>query len=120
VIVSFAFCSVVDPDPAFQVRIDDQKRSKASKLQEKPSSLKREPPAHQNGKLFNFFRFLWVIFAVLDPETDPGIPLNPDPNRIWNHNTGALSNFLIYVWIRKQRELPRLSVGLPFYVEKFK
>jgi hypothetical protein len=26
----------------------------------------------------NLFQFLWVIFALLDPDTDPGTPLNPD------------------------------------------
>ncbi len=37
----------------------------------------------------NFFRFLWVIFALLDP--DPGTPMNPDPIRIWIYNTGSNS-----------------------------
>jgi hypothetical protein len=30
-------------------------------------------------KFLNFLLFLWVIFALLDP--DPGTPLNPDPQR---------------------------------------
>jgi hypothetical protein len=34
-----------------------------SKLQKKPSALKREPPA--------LFLVLWVIFALLDPGPDP-------------------------------------------------
>jgi hypothetical protein len=40
-----------------------------SKLQEKPSTLKREHPALQKIKFNtgNFFQFLWVIFALLDP-----------------------------------------------------
>jgi hypothetical protein len=25
------------------------------------------------------FLCLWVIFALLDPDPDPGTPLNPDP-----------------------------------------
>jgi hypothetical protein len=30
-------------------------------------------------KFINFFLFLWVNFALLDPDTDPRTPLNPDP-----------------------------------------
>jgi hypothetical protein len=41
------------------------------KLQEKPSALKREHPALQNLKILYFFLFLWVIFALLDPDLDP-------------------------------------------------
>jgi hypothetical protein len=41
------------------------------KLQEKPSVLKREHPALQNLKILNFFLFLWVILALLDPDPDP-------------------------------------------------
>jgi hypothetical protein len=52
-----------------------------SKLQEKPSALKREHPALQKMTFILFFLCLWVIFALLDP--DPGIPLNPDPQH-WN------------------------------------
>ncbi len=36
-----------------------------SKLQEKPSALKREHPALQKIKFINFFLCLWVIFALL-------------------------------------------------------
>ncbi len=53
-----------------------------SKLQEKTSALKREQPALQKMKFINFFLRLWVFFALLDPDTDPGTPLNPDPIRI--------------------------------------
>jgi hypothetical protein len=41
-----------------------------SKLQKKPSALKREHPALQNMKFLNFFLLLWVIFALLDPDPD--------------------------------------------------
>ncbi len=41
-----------------------------SKLQKKTSALKREHPALQNMKFFNFFLLLWVIFALLDPDPD--------------------------------------------------
>jgi hypothetical protein len=44
-----------------------------SKLQEKPSAL-------QKLKFINFFLSLWVIFALLDPDPDPGSPLNLDPD----------------------------------------
>ena len=39
-----------------------------SKLQEKPSALKREHPELQKIKFINFLLFLWVIFALLDPD----------------------------------------------------
>jgi hypothetical protein len=48
------------------------------KLQVKPSALKREHSAHQKMKFFNFFIFLWVIFALLDPDLGPLTWLNPD------------------------------------------
>jgi hypothetical protein len=41
------------------------------KLQEKPSSLKREHPVLKNMKILDFFLFLWANFALLDPDTDP-------------------------------------------------
>ncbi len=49
-----------------------------------PSTLKRELPAHQKLKFSNF--------------SDPGTPLNPDPNliRIRTHNT-AFNSVLVYV-----------------------
>jgi hypothetical protein len=43
-----------------------------SKLQKKPSALKREHPALQNMKILYFFLFLWVIFALLDPDSESG------------------------------------------------
>ena len=43
-----------------------------SKLQEKPSALKREHPALQKMKFMNFFLCLWVIFALLDPDCESG------------------------------------------------
>jgi hypothetical protein len=39
-----------------------------AEVQEKPSALRRELPALQNMKFYNFFIFLWVIFALLDPD----------------------------------------------------
>jgi hypothetical protein len=43
-------------------------------VQEKPSALRREHPAlqRQNMKYFNFFQFLWVIFVLLDPDSESG------------------------------------------------
>ncbi len=41
-----------------------------SKRQKKPSALKREHPAFQKLKFINFFLFLWVIFALQDPNPD--------------------------------------------------
>jgi hypothetical protein len=56
-------------------------------LQEKPSALKREHPALQNMKFLDFFQFLWVLFALLDPdsgstdliESGSNPELDPDP-----------------------------------------
>jgi hypothetical protein len=45
-----AFFLIMDPDPGF----DDLKHS-----------------ALQNMKILYFFLFLWVIFALLDPDPDP-------------------------------------------------
>jgi hypothetical protein len=39
-------------------------------VQEKPSALEREHPELENIKFLNLFLFLWVIFALLDPDTD--------------------------------------------------
>jgi hypothetical protein len=50
------------------------------KLQEKPSALKREPPALQNMNILYFFLYLWVIFAFLDLGQDPATQLNADPD----------------------------------------
>jgi hypothetical protein len=46
------------------------------KLQEKPSVLKREHPALNNMKILDFFLFLWVTFALLDPDPDPATQIN--------------------------------------------
>ena len=49
------------------------------KLQEKPSALKIEHPVLKNMKFLDFFQFLWVIFALLDPDPDPATQINADP-----------------------------------------
>ncbi len=41
-----------------------------SKLQKKPSALKRGHPTLQNMNFYKFFLLLWVIFALLDPDPD--------------------------------------------------
>jgi hypothetical protein len=51
-----------------------------SKLQKKPSALKRGHPTLQNMNFQKIFLLLWVIFALLDP--DQLTRLNPDPIRI--------------------------------------
>jgi hypothetical protein len=50
------------------------------KLQEKPTALKREHPALQNMKILYFFLYLWVIFALLDPDPEPATQINADPD----------------------------------------
>jgi hypothetical protein len=42
-----------------------------SKLQKKPSALKRGHPTLQNMNFYHFFLLLWFIFALLDPDPDP-------------------------------------------------
>jgi hypothetical protein len=49
--------------------------------------VKREHSAIQKHDISNFFLLLWVIFALLDPDSDSSIDLiesgsNPDPIRI--------------------------------------
>jgi hypothetical protein len=52
-----------------------------SKIQEKPSALKREHPvALQNMKFLTFFYFYVSFFALLDPD--------PDSERIQIHRPG--------------------------------
>jgi hypothetical protein len=58
-----------------------------SKLQKKPSALKRYHPTLQNMNFYKFFLLLWVIFAILDP--DPLTRLNPDPIRIRIRNPAS-------------------------------
>jgi hypothetical protein len=50
---------------------------KNAQAQEKPSALKREHLVLKNMKILDFFLFLWVIFALLDP--DPATQINADP-----------------------------------------
>jgi hypothetical protein len=53
---------------------------RTSKLQEKPSALKREHPVLKNMKILDFFLFLWVTFSLLDPDPDPATQINADPD----------------------------------------
>jgi hypothetical protein len=70
-----------------------------SKVQEKPSALKREHPALQKMKFnIKFFLFLWVIYAFLDPDPDPGIPFNPNPK----HRDKVCSVVYGYTLLAKQ------------------
>jgi hypothetical protein len=55
-----------------------------SKLQKKPSALKRGHPTLQNMNFYQIVLLLLVIFALLDPDPDPLARLNPDPIRIRN------------------------------------
>jgi len=57
-------------------------------VEEKPSALKKEHPALQKMKFINCFLFFWAILPswiqirIANPyqDTDPGTPLNPDPD----------------------------------------
>jgi hypothetical protein len=46
-----------------------------SKLQEKPLALKREQPTLKKINFFYFFYVCGSFFALLDPDTDPGTPI---------------------------------------------
>jgi hypothetical protein len=43
---------------------------KTSKLQKKPSALKKEHPKLQHMNFLHFFLLMWVIFVLLDPDPD--------------------------------------------------
>ncbi len=47
------------------------KERPTSKLQKKPSALKRGHPTFQNMNFYKNFLLLWVICALLDPDPDP-------------------------------------------------
>jgi hypothetical protein len=49
------------------------------KLQEKPSTLKREYPALQNMKISTFFYIFLGIFGLLDPVRILNADPDPDP-----------------------------------------
>jgi hypothetical protein len=55
-----------------------------------PSALKSEHPTLHSMKFLNFFYFLWVIFALLDPDRADQNQSGPYPDRIQIHNTALL------------------------------
>jgi hypothetical protein len=61
-----------------------------SKYQKMLLALKIGHPTLQNMNFLNFFLFLWVIFALLDP--DPLTRLNPDPIEIRIRNPAIKRN----------------------------
>jgi hypothetical protein len=49
--------------------------------QDQPSALRKEHPALQEMKILSFFfLYLWVIFALLDPDT--AAQINADPEQV--------------------------------------
>jgi hypothetical protein len=50
-----------------------------AKLQEKTFSPQKRTPSTSKMKFINFFLCMWIIFALLDPDTDPGTQLTPAP-----------------------------------------
>ncbi len=62
-------CNLLSPRPP----------ERTSKMQKKPSALKRTS-SPSKLEISKFFLLLWVIFALLDPDTDPLTWLNPDMN----------------------------------------
>jgi hypothetical protein len=110
-----------DPDPAFQVNPDpemdpdpgfgDQKMKKKILLKTsfftypyasikdvqatgEAFSPQKRTSSNSKNKISNFFLCLWVIFALVDPDpdTDPGTPLNPDPQH-WMVRYAAYLSF---------------------------
>ncbi len=69
--------------------------SRTSKLQEKPSDLKREHPAPQNMKFLTFFYFcgsflpFWVRIRIHITNPDLMTWLNPDPIQL-SYGSGAI------------------------------
>ncbi len=67
------------------------------KLQE--TTDKGKHPALQNTKFLNFFKFLGVIFALLDPDPDPVAQINADPDpKPWpctRENTKGIKEHLL-------------------------
>ncbi len=53
-----------------------------SKLQKKPSALKRGHPTLQNMNFYKIFLLLRVVFALLDPDWDFKSGSNPDSDSI--------------------------------------
>ncbi len=103
-----------DPDPAFQVNpdpdtdpirikgFDDQKLKKKIQMENlfdqklqftyvqatgEDFSPQKRTSSTSKMKFIYFFLCLWVIFALLDPDTDPGTALNPDTIWIRNHSS---------------------------------
>jgi hypothetical protein len=75
-------------------------------------------------KILDFFLFLWVIFALLDPDPDPATQINADPCGS-GHGSGSETLFLsketlsrsIYIFILRwcivrQRNPQARSYGL--------
>ncbi len=70
-----------------------------SKLQEKPSALKREHPTLQKIKFIYYFLCLLAIFALLDP----------DPGTIESGSTALVGRSMLLMRIRIQRLLLLVS-----------
>ncbi len=76
VLCCVVFLGLLDPDPL--VRDTDPAPAPTIIKQSSKKNLKREHPVLKNMKILDFFLFLWVIFALLDP--DPATQINADPD----------------------------------------
>ncbi len=76
-------------------------------VQEKPSALKENIQRFKKLKFIRFSLCLWVFFALLNPDTDTGPLLNPNPIRIRIriHSTAGRYRYqpfgMIYDWSRR-------------------
>jgi hypothetical protein len=75
--------------------------------QQKPSALKRKHPTLPKMKFINFFLCWWVIFAYLNPDTDPWTPLNPDPQHCSKGSKKLTANWIINNAASQKRSLVR-------------
>jgi hypothetical protein len=54
-----------------------------SKLQEKPSALKKRTSSTSKNEIYDLFSMFVGNFSNPDPDTDPGTPLNLDPQHCY-------------------------------------
>jgi hypothetical protein len=60
-----------------RIRIQEGKSDPQKQKKVQPSALKREHPTLHIMKFLNFFQFLWIILALLNP--DPDFESGPHP-----------------------------------------
>jgi hypothetical protein len=80
-------------------------------------ALKREHPVLKNMKILDFFLFLWVIFALLDPDPDPATQSNADPCGSGSKTLRSTTRLIIIKLIIKDKrsaKIPR-KIKIKFF-----